>query len=156
MAFNLELKRLLSTIRLRYKYILNSKVMIMIIITISGVLTSPSHCLLNATDPHSVALFFPLLKYGICYVQPTWFYNDYGCQPFTCCRLFGDNTIYARTASPCLANRIVLLLQYLATHPELPLTSASKELYLNLLDYWQQVNREPRLRHQQELALVFH
>jgi hypothetical protein len=57
---------------------------------------------------------------------------------------------------PCLANRIVLLLQYLATHPELPLTSTSKELYLNLLDYWQQVNRELKLRHQQELALVFH
>ena len=57
---------------------------------------------------------------------------------------------------PCLANRIVLLLQYLATHPDLPLTSTSKDLYLNLLDYWQQVNKELKLRTQQESALVFH
>ena len=57
---------------------------------------------------------------------------------------------------PCLANRIVLLLQYLATHPDLPLTSTSKDLYLNLLDYWQQVNRELKQRNQQELTLVLH
>jgi hypothetical protein len=57
---------------------------------------------------------------------------------------------------PCLANRIVLLLQYLATHPDLPLTSTSKDLYLNLLDYWQQVNRELKQRNQQGLALILH
>lgn len=50
---------------------------------------------------------------------------------------------------PCLANRIVLLLQYLATHPDLPLTSTSKDLYLNLLEYWQQVKRELKQRNQQ-------
>lgn len=57
---------------------------------------------------------------------------------------------------PCLANRIVLLLQYLAPHPDLPLTSTSKDLYLNLLDYWQQVNKELKQRSQQELAMVIH
>lgn len=57
---------------------------------------------------------------------------------------------------PCLANRIVLLLQYLATHPDLPLTSTSKDLYLNLLDHWQQVNRELKERNKQEFNLIVH
>jgi hypothetical protein len=47
---------------------------------------------------------------------------------------------------PCLANRIVLLLQYLVTHPDLPLTSSSKPVYLNLLEHWQKVKNDLNLR----------
>ncbi len=57
---------------------------------------------------------------------------------------------------PCLANRIVLLLKYLATHPELPLTSTSRDLYLNLLDYWQQVHQEIKHSKQTQKKLSLH
>lgn len=43
---------------------------------------------------------------------------------------------------PCLAKRIVLLLRYLATHPDLPLTKTSKDVYLNLLEHWERVCNE--------------
>ncbi len=57
---------------------------------------------------------------------------------------------------PCLANRIVLLLQYLATHPDLPLSAPSKDIYLNLLDYWRQVNSELKQLNREQFSVLFH
>lgn len=57
---------------------------------------------------------------------------------------------------PCLANRIVLLLQYLITHPDLPLTSTSKDLYLNLLDHWQRTCDELRKSQQPHNKAIYH
>lgn len=55
----------------------------------------------------------------------------------------------------CLANRIVLLLQYLVTQPDLSLTTTSRDLYLNLLDHWQQVLNELKLK-EPEPATFYH
>ncbi|MBM4208901.1 MAG: hypothetical protein FJ190_13295 [Gammaproteobacteria bacterium] len=59
---------------------------------------------------------------------------------------------------PCLANRIVLLLQYLVTHPDLPLTETSKSLYLNLIDHWLKVRNELKKKNVQsvKIATVYH
>jgi hypothetical protein len=58
---------------------------------------------------------------------------------------------------PCLANRIVLLLKYLITHPDLPLTQASKDVYLNLLDHWQEVSDQfKEQQYQQNAKRLYH
>lgn len=57
---------------------------------------------------------------------------------------------------PCLANRIVLLLKYLATHPELPLTATSRDVYLNLLDYWQEVQQGLKDKTKNRANVVLH
>jgi hypothetical protein len=57
---------------------------------------------------------------------------------------------------PCLANRIVLLLQYLVTHPDLPLTAASKNVYLDLIDYWIMVRNELKQQSVQQAAVLLH
>jgi hypothetical protein len=60
------------------------------------------------------------------------------------------------TQCPCLANRIILLLQYLVTHPDFPLTPTSKDLYLNLLDYWREVYNDLKQQNKQQIAPVYH
>jgi hypothetical protein len=59
---------------------------------------------------------------------------------------------------PCLANRIVLLLQYLVTHPDLPLNDSSKSMYLNLIDHWLKVRNELKVQSKQQpqSALIYH
>lgn len=57
---------------------------------------------------------------------------------------------------PCLANRIVLLLQYLVTHPDLPLTAASKNVYLDLIDHWLRVRNELRQQSVKQAAVLLH
>ena len=57
---------------------------------------------------------------------------------------------------PCLANRIVLMLQYLLTHPDLPLSQDGKELYLVLLEHWQRVHFQLLLQKQADSTPVFH
>ena len=57
---------------------------------------------------------------------------------------------------PCLANRIVLLLQYLVTHPDLPLTETSKNLYLDLIDHWLMVRNELKQKIAQQAFALYH
>jgi hypothetical protein len=57
---------------------------------------------------------------------------------------------------PCLAKRIVNLLRYLATHPELPLTTTSKNLYLNLIEHWEHVSAELNRAEDSQTFLTFH
>ena len=57
---------------------------------------------------------------------------------------------------PCLAKRIVNLLRYLATHPDLPLTTTSKNLYLNLLEHWERVSAELNRAENSPTLLKFH
>jgi hypothetical protein len=56
----------------------------------------------------------------------------------------------------CLANRIVLLLQYLVTHPDMPLTETGKNLYLDLIDHWLKVRNELKQRKNHQPAAIFH
>jgi hypothetical protein len=59
---------------------------------------------------------------------------------------------------PCLANRIVLLLQYLVTHPDMPLTEISKNLYLDLIDHWLKIRNDLKQKNKQQAqtALIYH
>jgi hypothetical protein len=56
----------------------------------------------------------------------------------------------------CLANRIVLLLQYLVTHPDMPITETSKNLYLDLIDHWLKVRNELKQQKSHQAAAVLH
>lgn len=57
---------------------------------------------------------------------------------------------------PCLANRIVLLLQYLVTHPDMPLTETSKNLYLDLIDHWLMVRNELKQKSAHQAVALYH